>query len=85
MVEDYCFGVEIELIAKPHKIRSPLRRCDYYEKLAESLRRQGEKATADKLDGRYRKHPGHYDKWWITKDGSLGNPPHPQSKPDLIR
>ncbi|RYC63301.1 hypothetical protein CHU98_g2883 [Xylaria longipes] len=44
-----------------------------------SLNRQGLLAVADKLNGsRYRKHPEHYDKWWITKDGSLGDPSYPR-------
>ncbi|KAI0099790.1 putative amidoligase enzyme-domain-containing protein [Nemania sp. FL0031] len=74
----YYFGVEIELIAEPHKVRNPLFRWVYYEKLATALRYQGLKALADKLDEKYRKHREHYDKWWITSDGSLGNPRHPQ-------
>ncbi|KAI1780348.1 putative amidoligase enzyme-domain-containing protein [Hypoxylon cercidicola] len=74
----YYFGVEIELIAEPHKVRNPLLRWVYYEKLATALRNQGLDSLADKLDQKYRKHGEHYDKWWITKDGSLGDPPHPQ-------
>ncbi|TGJ80069.1 hypothetical protein E0Z10_g8703 [Xylaria hypoxylon] len=73
---DYYFGVEIEVRVKPHKIRNPLseKHALYYEKLAAALRNRGLKATADDLTGGYGKHPEHYDKWWITKDGSLGNP-----------
>ncbi|KAK3934719.1 putative amidoligase enzyme-domain-containing protein [Diplogelasinospora grovesii] len=73
----YHFGVEIELIAAPHQVRHPLLRAVYYEKLAAALRSQGAQAVADRLEGSYGKHPEHYDKWWITKDGSLGNPDHP--------
>jgi len=75
----YNFGVEIELIAAPRQNRHPLRRAVYYETLASTLRSKGCKAAADRLDGKYAKHPEHYDKWWITKDGSLGNPEHPLS------
>ncbi|KAI3332879.1 putative amidoligase enzyme-domain-containing protein [Ustulina deusta] len=73
---DYHFGIEIEVRAKPHKIRNPLseKHALYYEKLAAALRNRGLNAKADDLTGRYGKHPEHYDKWWITKDGSLGNP-----------
>jgi hypothetical protein len=70
----WVFGVEIEIRAKPHKIRSPLSPALYYEKLAAALRNRDLKAKADNLASGYGKHPEHYDKWWITKDGSLGDP-----------
>ncbi|KAF9777238.1 hypothetical protein IL306_004486 [Fusarium sp. DS 682] len=73
----YHFGVELELIGEPKRVRHPLLRAVYYEELATSLRYDGADAEADKLDQRYRKRPEHYDKWWITKDGSLGDPNHP--------
>ncbi|RKK11799.1 hypothetical protein BFJ66_g2115 [Fusarium oxysporum f. sp. cepae] len=73
----YNFGVELELIAEPKRVRHPLLRAVYYEELATSLRYDGAEAEADKLNQRYRKRPEHYDKWWITKDGSLGDPEHP--------
>ncbi|KAH6633762.1 putative amidoligase enzyme-domain-containing protein [Boeremia exigua] len=73
----YYFGVEIEIIAAPHKVRHPLLRAFYYEKLAAALRKRGEPSAADTLVEKYRKRAEHYDKWWITKDGSLGNPAHP--------
>lgn len=76
----YYFGIEIEIIAAPHKVRHPLVRAFYYEKLAAALRKRGEPAVADTLQGKYRKRPEHYNKWWITKDGSLKNPAHPLSK-----
>lgn len=76
----FYFGVEIELIAEPHMVRHPLVRKFYYEKLAASLRWHGLDAVADSLEGRYRKHSEHYAKWFITKDGSLGNPTHPASE-----
>ncbi|KAI0911252.1 putative amidoligase enzyme-domain-containing protein [Ustulina deusta] len=74
----YYFGVEIELIAKPQDEQDLPRRA-YYEKLAWSLNQRGLSAVADRLDGsRYCKHPEHYDKWWITKDGSLKDPSYPR-------
>lgn len=76
----YNFGVELELIAEPKRVRHPLLRAVYYEELATSLRYDGAEAEADKLNQRYRKRPEHYDKWWITKDGSLGDPEHPCSE-----
>ncbi|KAI1116787.1 putative amidoligase enzyme-domain-containing protein [Nemania sp. NC0429] len=75
----YYFGVEIELIAQPHNVQEPLLRRLYYEELAWSLNRHGLSAISDRLDGsKYRKHPEHYNKWWITKDGSLGDPSYPR-------
>ncbi|KAI8626748.1 putative amidoligase enzyme-domain-containing protein [Xylariaceae sp. FL1651] len=75
---DYHFGIEIEVLVKPHKIRNPLieKHALYYEKLAAALRNRGLKSQADSLQNGYSKHPEHYDKWWITKDSSLGNPEH---------
>jgi hypothetical protein len=72
---DYHFGIEIEVIVGPHKVRTPLssKHALYYGKLAASLRKRGLKAKADDLQQGYTKRPEHYDKWWITKDGSLGS------------
>ncbi|KAG5744183.1 hypothetical protein H9Q70_013106 [Fusarium xylarioides] len=72
---DYHFGIEIEVIVEPHKVRTPLstKHALYYGKLAASLRKRGLKAKADDLQQGYTKRPEHYDKWWITKDGSLGS------------
>lgn len=80
MRDFYYFGVEIEIIAEPRVHDSSRhKRTHYYEKLARALRREDLSALADRLDERYRKHNEHYDKWWITKDGSLGNPSYPDS------
>ena len=79
-LSSFCFGVEIEAIVEPHTVRHPLKRAVYYEKLAQALRNRGLSAKADNLEGKYRKHAEHYDKWWITKDGSLGDPDHPGSE-----
>ncbi|KAI2638790.1 putative amidoligase enzyme-domain-containing protein [Hypomontagnella submonticulosa] len=73
----YCVGVEIELIAEPIRVSHPLKRRTYYKNLADALISNGARAKADQLDETYRKHSEHYDKWWITKDGSLGDPTHP--------
>ncbi|OQO15258.1 hypothetical protein B0A48_00641 [Cryoendolithus antarcticus] len=78
MAEYYNFGIEIELISRPHTVRSPLVRIEYYERLAASLRKRALSAQADTSTENYRKHTEHYDKWWITRDGSLGDPDHPQ-------
>ncbi|KAI1417909.1 putative amidoligase [Hypoxylon sp. FL1857] len=73
---DYFFGIEIEVRVNPHTVRNPLqeKHALYYEKLAAALRNRGLKSKADDLQHRHIRHPEHYDKWWITKDGSLGNP-----------
>lgn len=80
---DYHFGIEIEVIVVPHKIRDPLSSLHalYYRKLAAALRKRGLKAQADDLQRGYTKRPEHYDKWWITKDGSLGSPVGKSEKP----
>lgn len=76
----FYFGVEIELISEPHEVRYPLDRRFYYEKLAKSLRSHGLDAKADSLEEKYRKHSEHYDKWFLTQDGSLGKPDYPASE-----
>jgi hypothetical protein len=79
-MEFACFGVEIEAIVEPHRVREPLSHSFYFERLAQALRKRNLNARADQLNGDYRKHSEHYDKWWITKDGSLGKPRPPESK-----
>lgn len=81
----YFFGIELEIIAAPHTVQHPFLRWVYYEKLAESLRSCGAPAIADRLNGGYSKHPEHYNKWWITKDGSLGDPDHPFGTSYMLR
>lgn len=80
----YSFGVEIELIMEPRDVHFPHSPRVYYNKLASSLRYNGAAAIADTLDRRYRKHPEHYDKWWITKDGSLGDPDFPSIPLEVV-
>lgn len=79
---NYHFGIEIEVIVEPHKIRPPLneKHALYYEKLAAALRNRNLKAKADSLQNGYAKKPEHYDKWWITSDSSLGNDPNRSTK-----
>ncbi|TDZ54329.1 hypothetical protein CTRI78_v006384 [Colletotrichum trifolii] len=69
---NYSFGIEIEAIVRPHKIRPnlPSLHALYYSKLAASLRKRNLDAQSDPLI-LHKKHPEHYDKWWITKDVSL--------------
>ncbi|TDZ54330.1 hypothetical protein CTRI78_v006382 [Colletotrichum trifolii] len=71
------FGVEIELIASPRFLYLPHTRAVYYQQLAQALKQRRLRAAADSLVS-YCKHPEHYDKWWITKDGSLGKPEYPR-------
>lgn len=81
MAEFYRFGIEIELISAPHKVRSPLVPIQYYDLFARALRKRGLRAEADTLVHGYRKHVEQYEKgWWITRDSSLGSPDHPLSE-----
>lgn len=74
------FGVEIEAIVEPHKVRDRLDRHLYYLKLAAALKKRGLSAHAETRGQNYQKHPEYYESsWWITRDGSLGNPTHPGS------
>jgi hypothetical protein len=73
-VQSFGFGIEIEAVVKPWKIRPNWRGFpqEYYEILAKALRNRGLKAIADRLNTDYQaQHPEHYNKWFITKDGSL--------------
>lgn len=68
------FGIEIEAVVEPWKIRPEWRGKpqEYYERLALALRNRRLKSKADRLDASYQpQHSEHYDKWFITKDGSL--------------
>ena len=74
----YTFGVEIETIAEPHKVRDNLQALtkEYYEKIAKSLKNRNLQAASDPLvPGQDGRTPSRYDKWWITRDGSLTIPP----------
>ena len=70
----YSFGVEIEIIARPHRIKDLHERshAEYYRDLSDAIKARLLSSASDPLPARgYQKHPEHYDKWWITKDGSL--------------
>jgi hypothetical protein len=80
----FSFGVEIEVIAEPRELFIPAwTASQYYAQLADCLRDKDLNAVADPLCDGHRKHPEHYDKWFITKDGSLGRPTYPLRKPKL--
>ncbi|OAA34646.1 swim zinc finger domain protein [Beauveria brongniartii RCEF 3172] len=68
----WTFGVEIEAVVRPHTPRPPLDAALYYRKLAAALVKRGLQAEADDLLSGNRRRSESYDKWWITRDGSLG-------------
>ncbi|KAK4213458.1 putative amidoligase enzyme-domain-containing protein [Rhypophila decipiens] len=70
----YSLGVEIEMVSKPHKIRDNLgeKHALYYGKLAKALRNRGLQAAHNDLT-QQRWRSTDYNKWYITKDGSLGH------------
>ncbi len=74
---EYHLGVEIEALLQPLRISHPLREKHalYYKKLAEALQAKGLKARANDLKTNT-KYPDKYNKWWITRDGSLGTSEH---------
>ena len=65
------FGIEIEVVVHPWKRRPDWIPAQYYERLAQALRNRDLPAKADPCTDAYRKHPEHYGKWFITRDGSL--------------
>jgi hypothetical protein len=70
----FGFGIEIEAVGQPWKVRDEWRNKpqEYYERLAQALRNRGLVAIADRLNSGYQnQHPEHYNKWFITSDGSL--------------
>jgi hypothetical protein len=72
--QKFNFGLEVEVVVEPWKVRPEWanRPQEYYERLALALRNRKLKAIADTLTDRYcAQHPQHYDKWFITRDGSL--------------
>ncbi|KAH6633759.1 putative amidoligase enzyme-domain-containing protein [Boeremia exigua] len=74
----FGFGIEIEAVVKPlhHQSTESAPPQAYYEILASELRRNGLPAVADRLNQAWQaQHPDHYDKWFITKDGSLHGEP----------
>lgn len=70
----FGFGVEVEAVVQPWRVRAEWRDQPqlYYERLALALRNRGLNAVADDLTGTYQaQHAEHYDKWFITRDGSI--------------
>lgn len=71
----YSFGVEIEVLVEPHKIRPPLNTREkhalYYEKLAKALRNRGLRAQHNDLTQTGQWRSTDYTQWFITRDGSL--------------
>lgn len=70
----FGFGIEIEAVVEPWKFRPQWRFNpeQYYERLALALRNRGRNAVADNLSLTWQpQHPEHYERWFITKDGSL--------------
>jgi hypothetical protein len=57
------FGVEIEVVGEPWKVREGWRPQQYYDRLQKALENRGLAASVDR--------PDHYDKWFITTDASL--------------
>ena len=71
----FGFGIEIEAIVQPWKRRPDWSPAQYYERLAQALRNRDLSAKGDPCIESYRKHPEHYGKWFITRDGSLATRP----------
>lgn len=72
MAPTFRFGIEIEAVVEPRKVRPEWQGQDhlYFGRLVQALKNRELMAMAD--NGPYRaSHPEHYDKWFITKDGSL--------------
>jgi len=73
-VPKFGFGIEIEAVVTPWKIREEWHNMpqEYYEILAKALKNRRLNAVADRLNTGYQaQHPEHYNKWFITRDGSL--------------
>lgn len=68
---EFGFGIEIEAVVQPWKRRPEWTPARYYERLAQALRNRDLPAKGDPCTDSYRKHPEHYGKWFITRDGSL--------------
>jgi hypothetical protein len=72
---EFGFGIEIEAVVLPWKRRPDWIPAQYYERLAQALRNRDLPAKGDPCTDSYRKHPEHYGKWFITRDGSLAMRP----------
>lgn len=78
----YNFGIELEMIAKPHAERDFFNytnqkreyHIDYYERLAQAIRhRRDQNATSRPFTKGLYKRPTDCVAWWILSDGSLCN------------
>lgn len=68
----YSFGVEIESVVRPYGGHRDFKEVDWYRLLAEKLQNRGIPATWDDCSS-YRRHDEYYgNKWFVTRDGSLG-------------
>lgn len=72
---EFGFGIEIEAVVQPWMVRPGWLPSQYYERLAQALRNRDLPAKADPCTESYRKHPEHYSRWFITRDGSLATRP----------
>ena len=80
---EFGFGIEIEAVVQPWKRRPDWIPAQYYERLAQALRNRDLPAKGDPCTGSYRKHPEHYGRWFITRDGSLA--PRPGCSRNLFK
>lgn len=64
------FGVEIEVVGEPWKVREGWTPQQYYERLQKALQNRGLSAVADTSTVNENR-PDQYDKWFITTDASL--------------
>jgi hypothetical protein len=76
---DFKFGIEIEAILKPkdrhdHSEVSSSEQASYRDKLAAALRNKGLQSASHPANDPRKNFPEHYNKWFITKDGSLSKP-----------
>lgn len=78
------FGVEIEAIVVPLE-PDDLSKAEWYSRFAQFLRGLSLPAIADELCSGYKKHPQHYDKWFITSDRSIDASKPGQSKYPLCQ
>ena len=65
------FGIEIEAVLVLKEAQRGWGPIQCYKQLADALRRKDLPAIHDSGTSGYRKHPEHYGRWFITRDGSL--------------
>ena len=69
-LRDLSFGIEIEAVVTPWKIRPNWAAQEYHERLQKALENRGLPAAVN-TSGTNRTRLEPYDKWYITNDGSL--------------